>query len=378
VFQIDRKQNRILRLEEKRFGDLKLQERKHLQEWLANMPTALGEELLIIQKEFDGFNETRERLDLLALDKEGQLVIIENKLDDTGRDVVWQAVKYAAYVSTLNKVQIVEIFQAYLDRYCGGGNAVEKICEFLDADGLDELVLNSGQSQRLMMIAAKFRKEVTATALWLLGHGIRAQCFRVTPYAHGDELFLDIQQIIPVPEAETFMIGMSAKESEEKSAQGTLKRRHTIRQEFWEQALEAMRKAGQTRYQNVSPSHDHWVNCGSGIAGCYYTLIFSISEARVELSIQRSSAEENKWLFDALHARRAEIEAAFGAPLDWKRLDTKKSSRFGTAKDFEGYNKENWPAMIAWMVDNMERFEAAVRGPLQIAGQGLKQRDEPA
>jgi len=38
---------------------------------------------LIIQKEFDGFNDTRERLDLLALDKEGNIVIIENKLDDT-------------------------------------------------------------------------------------------------------------------------------------------------------------------------------------------------------------------------------------------------------------------------------------------------------
>lgn len=43
------------------------------------------EELLIIQKEFDGFEDTRERLDLLALDKEGRLVLIENKLDDTGR-----------------------------------------------------------------------------------------------------------------------------------------------------------------------------------------------------------------------------------------------------------------------------------------------------
>jgi hypothetical protein len=29
----------------------------------------LGEELLIIQKEFDGFEDTNERLDLLALDK---------------------------------------------------------------------------------------------------------------------------------------------------------------------------------------------------------------------------------------------------------------------------------------------------------------------
>lgn len=64
-----------------------------------------GEELLIIQKEFNGFNDTNERLDLLALDKEGNIVVIENKLDDTGRDVTWQVLKYASYCSTLNKEQ---------------------------------------------------------------------------------------------------------------------------------------------------------------------------------------------------------------------------------------------------------------------------------
>jgi len=60
----------------------------------------LGEELLILQEEFDGWDETRERLDVLALDKNGRLVIIENKLDDSGKDVVWQAQKYAAYCSS--------------------------------------------------------------------------------------------------------------------------------------------------------------------------------------------------------------------------------------------------------------------------------------
>ena len=100
MFQIDRSANRIKRLAERRFAELGFQERKHLQEWLANEPLALGEELLIIQKEFDGFDDTRERLDLLALDKEGNLVIIENKLDDSGRDVVWQALKYASYCLT--------------------------------------------------------------------------------------------------------------------------------------------------------------------------------------------------------------------------------------------------------------------------------------
>ncbi|WP_419914315.1 hypothetical protein [Hoeflea sp.] len=97
------------KLKEMRFSDLQLRERDHLQEWLAAAPEALGEELLIVQKEFDGFADTRERLDLLALDSEGRLVIIENKLDDSGRDVVWQAAKYAAYCSSLKKADIIEI-----------------------------------------------------------------------------------------------------------------------------------------------------------------------------------------------------------------------------------------------------------------------------
>lgn len=75
---------------------------------------SLGEELLIIQKEFSGFNETNERLDLLALDKLGNLVIIENKLDDSGKDVTWQVIKYASYCSSLTKHDILKIYQDYL------------------------------------------------------------------------------------------------------------------------------------------------------------------------------------------------------------------------------------------------------------------------
>ena len=83
MFRVDKSTNRIIKLDARRFSDLGLGERGDLQEWLAGTPEALGEELLIIQKEFDGFADTRERLDLLALDKDGKLVIIENKLDDS-------------------------------------------------------------------------------------------------------------------------------------------------------------------------------------------------------------------------------------------------------------------------------------------------------
>ena len=83
MFLIDREKNQISKLKQRTFSELKFKEREHLQEWIADNPSSLGEDLLIIQKEFSGFNETNERIDLLALDKFGNLVIIENKLDDS-------------------------------------------------------------------------------------------------------------------------------------------------------------------------------------------------------------------------------------------------------------------------------------------------------
>ncbi|MBI1263179.1 MAG: DUF4268 domain-containing protein [Alphaproteobacteria bacterium] len=375
MFRVDLTQNRLSRLSQKRFSELHLRERGHLQEWLANQPDALGEELLIIQKEFDGFDQTRERLDLLALDKDGHLVVIENKLDDSGRDVTWQALKYAAYVSSLTKMQIVDIYQQYLDRYCGGGNAVARICEFMEVDELEETVLNPGNDQRMMFIAANFRREVTATVLWLLGRGIRAQCFKVTPFEFGEELMIDIQQIIPTPEAADFMIGMSSKENEEKAVHDTQKQRHKLRLDFWEAALEQLRADGVRLYLNISPARDHWLSAGSGMRACPYQMIFSRSEARVEIGMQRNDAAENKWIFDQLYAQRAKIEAAFGDALDWRRMDDKKASRIVYAQPFDGFSRDNWPEMIAWLSVHIRKMEKAFSEPLAQLNRSLRLAD---
>lgn len=372
MYKIDREQNRISPLQARKFTELNFSERHHLQEWLANAPEALGEELLIIQKEFDGFDDTKERLDLLALDKDGNLVIIENKLDDTGRDVVWQTLKYASYCSSLSKLQIIEIYQRYLNRYAGGGEASQLLCEFFAVEDIEELKLNKGNSQRLMMVAAHFRKEVTSTALWLLGYGIAVQCFKTTPYSDGNELYLNIEQIIPTPEAKELMIGISAKEAEEKSTDNELKQRHHLRMAFWEQALEAFRHSPCELYNNISPSKDHWLNAGSGVSGVTYHLIFAHHEARVELGISRASADENKKIFAALQNQQAAIEQQFGNALEWLRLDHKKSSRIQFAKPFEGYNPDNWPAMVAWLVKHMAKLEQAIKQPLTQAWQQVR------
>jgi hypothetical protein len=373
MYKIDKDSNRISQLEVKRFADLGFSERNHLQEWLANEPSSLGEELLIIQKEFDGFDDTRERLDLLALDKDGNLVVIENKLDDTGRDVVWQALKYASYCSNLTKPQIIEIYQKYLSRYCGGGDARAMVCDFLELPEIEEVVLNSGNRQRIMFVAANFRKEVTSTALWLLSNGIQLQCFKVTPFAMGSELFLNVDQIIPTPEAKELMIGMTAKEAEEKSTEVELKSRHKLRLEFWDQALEAMRESPCNLFNNISPSKGHWLNAGSGLRSCTYTLIFSNKEARVELNMSRSNAAENKFIFDYLLKKRAEIEQRYGSELHWIRADDRKASGVNFSKAFDGFNSDNWSEIIEWVVENMICLEKAFKGPLTEVASELKQ-----
>lgn len=170
MYRIDRKSNNVVKLDERLFKDLKIRERDHLQEWIAKNPEMLDEELLIIQKEYSGFNDTNERLDLLALDKDGGLVIIENKLDDTGRNVVWQALKYASYCSTLTTNQIIRIYQEYLDRSGLESDAKESILEFIERDE-GELLLNRGD-QRMIFVANTYRKEVTSTVLLLLNHDI--------------------------------------------------------------------------------------------------------------------------------------------------------------------------------------------------------------
>ena len=99
MFRINPENRQSQAITEVEFSNLGIQERRDLQEWIAANPDILGEDLLIIGKEFSGFDRTSERLDLLAVDWDGKLVIIELKRDDTGADAHWQAIKYASTIS---------------------------------------------------------------------------------------------------------------------------------------------------------------------------------------------------------------------------------------------------------------------------------------
>jgi len=291
MYLLNKSKNRITQLEPKSFSELGFRERSDLQEWIANDPQVLGEELLIIQKEFSGFSDTKERLDLLALDKNGDLVIIENKLDDSGRDVTWQALKYASYCSSLSKDNIRKIYQEYLDKTLQNIPAEEQISDFFDNVEYEEISLNKGVTQRIVLIAANFRKEVTSTVLWLLNYKIRLQCIRVTPFLLDDQLFLNFDQIIPLKDTEEFTISMAEKTQDDLDSQKELKQRHIYRKEFWNNLLNIMNKKS-TLYQNISPSKYHWIGAGSGLRGVGYNFVVSKKYGRVEVYIDHGGEKE--------------------------------------------------------------------------------------
>lgn len=363
MYLIDRKANRCIKVEQKKFSDLGFRERDHLQEWLAAEPSMFGERLLIIQKEFDGFSDTRERLDLLALDENGNVVVIENKLDDTGRDVVWQSLKYASYCSSLGKEELRSIYQDYLKKSGSDDTAEQRLSAFLKKD-YDEIILNKGASQRIFLVAAMFRKEVTSTVLWLMNYNLKIQCFKVTPYQNGEELFLDIEQIIPIKDAEEFMIRTIEKNQDDSITETQIASRHIIRERFWNELLKAMNSKTDL-FKSISANKDNWIGIGAGISGVAYNFVITKGGSRVEMYIGTPNKERNKEIFEFLLSRKEEIEKTLSSEIIWSRYEDKEASKLHIDIDGNYFEEDQWPTLIEKMINRMIEFHKATQGHLK-------------
>ena len=363
MYLIDKEKNKCVKIEQKSFSELGFREREHLQEWLAKNPSMFGEEFLIIQKEFDGFSNTRERLDLLALDKQGNLVIIENKLDDTGRDVVWQSLKYASYCSSLGKEEIRTIFQDYINKKGEEQLAEVVISDFFGKD-YEEIILNRGNSQRIILVAANFRKEVTSTVLWLMNYNLRLQCFKVTPFQNGKELLLDIEQIIPIKDAEEYIIKMAEKSKDDSMVEAQASERHKIREEFWSNLLNKM-KSKSDLFRNKSTTKENWIATGAGISGVSYNFAITKSSARIELYIRSDQKEKNKEIFDYMYSNKQTIESSINNKIIWERFEDKDASKLYINIEKNYFEKENWQILIDLLVDNMIYFHKVIDGYLK-------------
>ncbi len=206
MYKVDTELKQLVKLTPRGFGELGVLERFDLQEWVEKSPDILGEDLLVIAKEFT--LPSGIRLDLLAIDKQANLVIIELKRGDSGRDTEWQATKYASYCSNFVADEIFSCYAQYLN--ADVGDAELRIEKFIDEE-LERL----NERQRIILVAKEFHSDVVSAVLWLRDYGVDIKCIRLRPYVDEDEdLFITPDVIIPLPEAEDYLERKEVKQKE--------------------------------------------------------------------------------------------------------------------------------------------------------------------
>lgn len=206
----------ITGLERVDFTSLGIKERGDLQRLLRDNVGAIAPETLIISEEFSSWDRSDRRIDLLGIDRQGRIVVIELKrtTDDSLADL--QALRYAAMVSQMTFEETVETYRRYLVERNDTKDPRASLLEFLGwADGAAG---RFGEDVRLVLAAADFSPEVTSTVLWLNQRDLDITCIRLQPYRLATSILLDIQQIIPLPEAADYQVQIRQKQRETRAA----------------------------------------------------------------------------------------------------------------------------------------------------------------
>ena len=136
--------------------------------------TFLDSDLLVISEEFALWEDSHRRIDLLAVDREANLVVIELKRDESGGHMDLQALRYAAMVSAMTWTKAVEVFGTYLEVRDREDDPEEILLQFFGWEEPNDEEF--GQDVRIVLAAPDFGKELTTAVLWMNQRDLDIRC----------------------------------------------------------------------------------------------------------------------------------------------------------------------------------------------------------
>lgn len=339
------------------FANAKVKERQDLQRLLRKQIEIIVPDAMVLAEEFADWDDSKRSIDLLVLDRDACLVVVELKRTEDGGHMELQALRYAAMISAMTFEQAVEAHGRFLKRMGKEDDPKESILSFLNWEEPDED--RFGQDVRIVLASADFSKELTTAILWLNDRDLDIRCVRMVPYQHDGKTILDVQQIIPLPEAEAFQVRVKEKSQLERDARKKQNKWREINRRFWTGLLEKA-NAISTLHENVTPSTVNWV--GANAHGANYNYATPFGDCRVELYLCRSNKADNKAMFNDIAKHKADIERMFGGELSWQRMENNVASRIAAKLEGVSPNDEStWADLQDKMVDKMQRLEAALR-----------------
>lgn len=213
--------NVLQKIETTTFNTEGILERQHLQAAIKHQIDVIAPNCLVISEEFSEWSGSQRRIDLLAIGKEGNLVVIELKRTETGEHMELQALRYAAMVSTLTFTGATEIYQKYLSSIGSEDIAENLLLDFLGWEEPQED--NFALDVRIVLVSADFSKELTTSVMWLNERNLDIRCVRLIPYKHQEQILVDVQQIIPLPEVESYQVKIKQQSEERREARKSSK-----------------------------------------------------------------------------------------------------------------------------------------------------------
>jgi alkylated DNA nucleotide flippase Atl1 len=183
LFEVDNDTKRVVEIKPTTFPALGLWERRDLEAWVTTAPDLAGGEFTVVTSEYDRFDRTNERLDVLGIVSiepgHARLVVVELKRDGTSTTVDLQAIKYAAYVAAAQFSDVVQMYARHHE--------------------------TSEDEAREALLIDNFELDI--------------RCVRLQPFSVDGRTLVHSEVIIPLPEAEQYRLGVQRKQVEEDQEQ---------------------------------------------------------------------------------------------------------------------------------------------------------------
>jgi hypothetical protein len=346
---------------EKSFADMGIGERTDIQRLLRTQIEILGDDLYVLSEEFAEWDDSKRRIDLLAIDRQAWLVVIELKRTQDGGHMELQAIRYASMVAAMTFQRAVEIHEVFLDRIGQpAAEAKDRMLRFLGWSAPDEDSFAS--DVRIVLVSEGFSKELTTAVFWLNDRDIDIRCIQFRPYQADNKLLIDVECVVPLPEAKDYMVRIREKKQEERRSRAARFSDESQQAcvDYWQGVLNELVPAGILE-PGAKPPRKEDIRFTVGWPQFWLKAYFSRRHPRgsVWLDCRGDSGLAN---FEALKAHKDAIESAAGASLIWTADDDREqgtiSMRF---TGFDANDTDDWPRQHKMIGERVLRLYAAVK-----------------
>jgi Domain of unknown function (DUF4268) len=275
-----------------------------LQSNIEVLDAAIGIELTNVEREQAAGSFS---VDLVAEDRFGAKIIIENQLGKSDHDHLGKVLTYLAAMSARAAIWIV-------------------------ADPRPEHVA-----------AISWLNDSSSADFYLL---------KIEAVKIGDSPPALLLTRIVAPSIETKAVSATNRE---------FSQRYDLREQWW---VNLLRRPGATAHKHLTPGRYSWIGLSSGVRGLNLNYAVRQHDSQAELYIDRGNGcdDENRRIFDELHSHKDEIEQKFGGPLKWEALEGKRACRVSVTVE-GGYKSdpEEWDEIQDELVGLMIRLTDAFR-----------------